>query len=178
MPPSRKFFMSPLEIEQLFDYNAWANRRSLSAAEQLTTEQFLQPMGSSFSSVRDTLAHIYGAEWIWLQRFHGTSPAALPKADRFNDVASLRESWLKFEPELLTCVRGLSSSDLDRVFEYKTLRFGEYRNPLWQYMLHLINHGSYHRGQVTTLLRQHGVEPVLTDLIHYYRERSLGSSAA
>jgi uncharacterized damage-inducible protein DinB len=176
--PRAKFFMSPLEMQQLFEYNAWANRRSLSVAEKLTLEQFLQPMGSSFSSVRDTLAHIYGVERVWLERFRGISPPAIPRADQFNDVASLRESWLKFEPELLTYVGGLSQYDLDRVMEYKTLRFGEYRNPLWQSMLHLINHGSYHRGQVTTLLRQHGVQPVLTDLIHYYRERSTGSTAA
>jgi len=170
--------MSPLELQQLFDYNAWANRRSLADAEKLTPAQFLKPMGSSFSSVRDTLAHIYGVEWVWLERFRGTSPAAVPEAGQFEDLASLRQSWLKFEPELLTYVRGLSQSDLDRVLTYQTLRYGQYRNPLWQSLMHLINHGSYHRGQVTTLLRQHGVQPVFTDLIHYYRERSTGSGPA
>jgi uncharacterized damage-inducible protein DinB len=135
-------------------------------------------MGSSFSSVRDTLAHIYGVERVWLERFRGTSPTAIPEAAQFEDIASLRQSWLKFEPELLTYVRSLSPSDLDRELKYQTLRFGEYRNPLWQSLMHLINHGSYHRGQVTTLLRQHGVQPVFTDLIHYYRERSTGSGAA
>ncbi len=70
--------MSPEEIRVLYDYNAWANRRSLSAAAALTPEQFTKPMGSSFSSVRDTLAHIFGAEWIWLERFQGRSPSSLP----------------------------------------------------------------------------------------------------
>ena len=64
--------MSPDEIRPLFEYNAWANRRSLAAVEKLNVEQFTKPMGSSFSSVRDTLAHIYGAEWIWLERFQGS----------------------------------------------------------------------------------------------------------
>ena len=67
---------------------------------------------------------------------------------------------------------GVSQADLDRMMEYKTMKFGAYRNPLWQSMMHLINHGTYHRGQVTTLLRQHGAEPVLSDLMHYYRERA------
>ena len=56
--------MTPQEMRTLYDYNAWANHRSLDAASALTTEQFVKPMGSSFGSVRDTLAHVYGAEWI------------------------------------------------------------------------------------------------------------------
>jgi len=62
-------------------------------------------------------------------------------------------------------------ADLDRVMEYKTLKFGVYRNPLWQSMQHLVNHGTYHRGQVTTLLRQLGAKAIATDLMHFYRER-------
>lgn len=164
--------MSPEEIRQLFDYNAWANRRSLSAAEKLAPEQFVQPMGSSYPSVRDTLAHIYGAEWVWLERFHGVSPPALPDVTQFANVATLRETWRAHERRLLDFVSELSQADLDRELEYKTFRFGVYRNPMWQSMLHVVNHGTYHRGQVTTLLRQLGAEPILTDLMHYYRERS------
>ena len=70
--------MSPDDIRFLYDYNAWANRRSLDAAAALTVEQFTKPLGSSFSSVRDTLAHIWGCEWLWLERFQGRSPASLP----------------------------------------------------------------------------------------------------
>lgn len=170
--------MSPAEMQVLFDYNAWANRRVLSAAEKLTTEQFVIPLHSSFTSVRDTLAHIYGAEWIWLERFQGRSPAALPSAEEFRDVAGLRDKWLEHELHLLTFVRGLSQADLDREMEYKTLRFGVYRNPLWQSMQHVVNHGTYHRGQVTTLLRQLGAQPILTDLMHFYRELAVAQSAS
>jgi uncharacterized damage-inducible protein DinB len=169
--------MSPQEIRLLFDYNSWANHRSLDAAEKLTQEQFTQPLGSSFSSVRDTLAHIYGAEWIWLERFHGRSPSGLPDVTQFRDVASLREGWLQHEERLLAFVQGLSQSDLDHVMEYKTLKFGSYSNPLWQSMQHVVNHGTYHRGQVTTMLRQLGAQPVLTDLMHFYREHAVGKSA-
>ena len=169
--------MTPEEIRLLYDYNAWANRRSMEAAAALTLEQFTKPMGSSFSSVRDTLAHIYGAEWIWLERFQGRSPASLPDPTQFADLASLRERWAEHEPRLLGFVRGVTQADLERVLEYKTLKFGVYRNPLWQSMQHVVNHGSYHRGQVTTLLRQHGGRPILTDLMHFYRERAEAASA-
>lgn len=170
--------MSPEEMRLLYDYNAWANRRALGAAEKLTQEQFIQQLGSSFSSVRDTLAHIYGAEWIWLERFQGRSPAALPNVGEFQDVASLRDRWLEHEERLLKFVSGLSQSDLDRKMEYKTLKFGVYRNALWQSMQHVVNHGTYHRGQVTTLLRQLGAQPILTDLMHFYRERATGAIGA
>jgi uncharacterized damage-inducible protein DinB len=169
--------MSPDEIQQLYDYNAWANRRSLSAAEKLTQTQFTEPLGSSFSSVRDTLAHIYGAEWIWLERFQGRSPSGLPAAAEFTDLAGLRATWLDRETRLLDFVAGLAQSDLDRELEYKTLNFGIYRNPLWQSMQHVVNHGTYHRGQVSTLIRQLGVQPVSMDLMHFYRERSLAKGA-
>ncbi|HKW19155.1 MAG TPA: DinB family protein [Terriglobales bacterium] len=168
--------MSPEEIRQLYDYNSWANHRSLGATEKLSAEQFTRSMGSSFASVRDTLAHIYGAEWLWLERFQGRSPSALPNADEFGNVQTLREAWTELEQRLLSFVGGLSQADLDRVLEYKTLRFGLYTNPLWQSMLHLVNHGTYHRGQVTTLLRQLGAEPILLDLMHFYRERATGAS--
>src|SRR6202047_46804 len=169
--------MSPDDIRQLYDYNAWANRRAMEASSALTPEQFVKPLGSSFTSVRDTLAHIYGAEWLWLERFQGRSPASLPDTTQYPDIASRGERWGEFEPRLLNFARGLTQSDLDRVMEYKTLKFGVYSNPLWQSMQHLVNHGSYHRGQVTTLLRQHGAQAILTDLMHFYRERAVPANA-
>jgi uncharacterized damage-inducible protein DinB len=169
--------MSPEDMRQLYDYNAWANRRTMEAAGALTPEQFTKPLGSSFSSVRDTLAHIYGAEWIWLERFQGRSPASLPDTGQFANLVSLRERWLEQEALLLGFVRGLTQADLNRMMEYKTLKFGVYRNPLWQSMQHLVNHGTYHRGQVTTLLRQLGAQPILTDLMHFYRERATAAGA-
>ncbi len=169
--------MTPEEIGLLYDFNAWANHRSMEAASALTPEQFTKPLGSSFSSVRDTLAHICGAEWIWLERFQGRSPSSLPDASQFADVPSLRAHWDELETRLLKFVHGLTQQDLDRVLEYKTLKFGVYQNPLWQSLQHVVNHGSYHRGQVTTMLRQHGAQPILTDLMHFYRERAVAASA-
>jgi uncharacterized damage-inducible protein DinB len=169
--------MTPEEMRVLYDYNAWANRRAMEAASALTTEQFVKPMGSSFGSVRDTLAHVCGAEWIWLERFQGRSPASLPDMRECGDIASLRAKWAEQESRLLTFVGKLTQDDLNRIMEYKTLRFGVYKNPLWQSMQHVVNHGTYHRGQVTTMLRQHGAKPILTDLMHFYRERATAAGA-
>jgi len=65
------------DIHQLYDYNRWARRRILTVASTLASDEFIRPMGNSFSSIRDTLAHILGAEWIWLERWQGRSPRAL-----------------------------------------------------------------------------------------------------
>jgi len=169
--------MKPAEMVTLYDYNAWANRRVLEAASALTQEQFTKQMGSSFSSVCDTLSHIYGGEWVWLERFQGRSPSAFPDDSEFADITKLKATWDAFEPKLLNFVRGLTQEGLDRVMEYKTFKFGVYRNPLWQSMQHLVNHGTYHRGQVTTMLRQLGAKPILTDLMHFYREQAAAAGA-
>jgi uncharacterized damage-inducible protein DinB len=169
--------MSPDEMRLLYEYNAWADHRSIDAAAALTDEQFTRPLGSSFASVRDTLTHIYGGEWIWLERFQGRPTTGLPEASQFATLSSLRARWMEQEVSLLKFVNRLTQEDLNRVLEYKTLNFGVYRNPLWQSMQHLVNHGTYHRGQVTTLLRQLGAQPIATDLMHFYHERSAAASA-
>jgi uncharacterized damage-inducible protein DinB len=164
-------------MRALYEYNAWANHRCLGAAECLSPEQFTKPLGSSFSSVRDTLTHIYGGEWIWLDRFQGHSSMGLPEASQFPTLSSLRTRWAENETKLMNFVAALTEEDLNRVLEYKSLKLEVFRNPLWQSMQHLVNHGSYHRGQVTTLLRQLGAPAIATDLMHFYRERSATASA-
>ncbi len=169
--------MTPNEMIVLYEFNAWANRRMLGAVAAVKPEEFLRPMGSSFGSLRDTGAHIYGAEWVWLERFQGRSPGSLPDAEEFQDAASLQEKCAELDARLQQFVGSLTQDDLNRVLEYKTLKFGVYRNPLWQSMQHVVNHGTYHRGQVTTLLRQLGAQPVLTDLMHFYREHATAAGA-
>jgi uncharacterized damage-inducible protein DinB len=169
--------MSPEEIRVLYEYNSWANHRAQDSAAALSPEQFTRSLGSSFSSVRDTLAHIWGAEWIWLERFQGRSPASLPDIGQFADVNSLCSRWQEDETRLHKFVFSLTQDDLNRAHEYRTINFGQYKNPLWVSMQHLVNHGSYHRGQVATMIRQLNAKPLLTDLIHFYRERSAAASA-
>lgn len=161
--------MTPDEIRSLYAYNSWANHRALDACAPLSAAQFTQNVVSSFSSVRDTLAHIMLAEWIWLERWQGRSPA-FPPSD-FPDFASLRARWGAIETDLSTFVQKLSAADLDRVVEYKNSKGNAFSNPLRQMLQHVVNHGTYHRGQITTMLRQLGATPLTTDLIAFYREQ-------
>ncbi len=164
-------------IQLLYEYNSWANRRTLDACAVLTPEQFTKDLGSSFPSVRDTLAHIYGAEWIWLERWQGRTPTNLPKPADFPDLASLRARWAALEQELNAFAGGLDNDKLHADLETRTLDGTRYAQPLWQMMQHVVNHGSYHRGQITAFLRQLGHKAVSTDLIRFYRERAAGAGA-
>jgi uncharacterized damage-inducible protein DinB len=172
--------MTPEEVRSLYDYNSWANHRTLEACAQLTPEQFLRDMHSSFTSVRDTLAHILGAEHIWLQRLEGHSVSVLVALDtaQFTDPESLRAAWPKTEAKLDDLVRRLTVADLARVIEYKTMKGVLCREPLWQPLLHLVNHGTYHRGQIAAFLRQLGAQPAPLDMINFFRERSKAEGAA
>lgn len=160
------------DFRLLYDFNSWANHRALDACAALSDEQFTKDMGNSFRSVRDTLFHICGAEWIWLERWHGRSPGAIPSAADYPNLEAVRRRWAEVERDLLDYVASLTPEDLQRVVNFKTIAGAAYSIPLWQCLQHLANHGTYHRGQITTMLRQLGAKPVGTDMIGFYRERN------
>jgi uncharacterized damage-inducible protein DinB len=169
--------MNAEEIRQLYDYNAWANRRLFDACEPLKPEQFTRDLHSSFPSVRDTLVHILGAECLWYERFQGRHPKELLSAAEFHTLGDIRRRALAAETDLLKFIGGLTREDLARIFEFRTIAGELYPSPLWQALQHLVNHGSYHRGQVTAFLRQLGAQPVSLDLIRFYRERAAAAGA-
>ena len=160
------------DLRELYDYNRWANQRTLSAAGKLDGEKFLRAMGSSFSSVRDTLAHILSGEWIWLERWLGRSPTALLNAGDFPTVESLRVRWQKLEEDYGRFLQSLTPERLRDRLAYINRAGQGYAYPLWQQMVHVVNHSTYHRGQITTMLRQLGAEPEVTDFLAYYDEIS------
>lgn len=164
--------MNLQDLRILLDYHYWARDRLLKAAEALTSEQWTRDLGSSFRSVRDTLAHLYSAEWAWCSRWQGTSPTAALPADLFPDVPSLGKQWAELEGKVRTFVESLGEAGISRVFEYKLLGGQAGASVFWHMLQHMVNHGSYHRGQVTTMLRQLGAAPAKSmDLIAFYRER-------
>ena len=166
------------DFRLLYDFNAWANRRALDTCSSLAPEQFTRDLGSSFCSLRDTLAHIYGAEWIWHERWQGRVPSGLPSPADFPDFESIRKRLAEMDSTLIDYVAGLTAGDIRRVIEFKTTAGVAIAQPLWQCLQHLANHGSYHRGQIATMLRQLGAKPVSTDLIGFYRERAAAQASA
>ena len=157
------------EYVELFAYNHWATQRMLDAAASLTETQLLQDLGSSFPSVRDTLVHIMSAEWVWLSRWQGVSPTSMPDQWKPFLLDEIREQWAAIDADMQAFVHNLQDGDLDRLVSYRNIAGEPFTTPLSQMLRHVVNHATYHRGQITTMLRQLGVTPPSTDLIAYYR---------
>lgn len=160
------------EIRELYVYNRWANQRLLEAAAQLSDEAFTRHLGGSFPTVQGTLSHILGAEWIWLTRWLGDSPTGPPAAWDLSTLAGIRSEWERVERERDAFLAGLDEGALAGVVAYRNLRGEPFAQPLGQLLRHVVNHSSYHRGQVATQLRQLGVAVPATDLVVFYRERA------
>lgn len=154
-------------IRELYQYNRWANARSLEASAAVSAEDFTKEVGGSFASLRGTLAHMYGADWIWLERWKGISPRQLPFSLEFPDVASIRSRWEAVENERQEFLDALDLGRLAEVISYVNLQGQTFAYPLRRMLQHVVNHGTYHRGQITTLLRQLGATPLATDLLLY-----------
>jgi len=165
--------MNLTDLKTIVEYHYWARDRMFEAIEPLTAEQYNKDLGSSFKSIRETVVHLYAAEWAWHSRWQGTSPTALLTSDAFPDVPAIRRAWSELETKVRGYVDDLGEAGTARVIEYKLLSGAAGASPFWQMLQHLVNHASYHRGQVTTMLRQLGAQPAKSmDMIAFYRERN------
>ena len=124
--------MNRRRFPPLYDFNSWANQRTLDSCIPLNEEQFTRDLKSSFNSVRDTLVHIVSAEWIWLERWHGRTPTSFPKAPDYPDLESVRNYASKIDRDLIDFVSSLKHDDLQRVISYKRITGEAYAQPLWQ----------------------------------------------
>jgi len=160
-------------VQTLVDYHYWARDRMWPVVESLTDEQLRRPLGNSFPSIYDTVVHLYGADWVWRSRWEGASPMALPSSDLYDTLATVRAVWADEEQRIRAFVNRLGPEGMSRPIEYQGWDGRRQAQPFWQTLQHLVNHGSYHRGQVTTMLRQLNVAPPKSmDLIAFYRERA------
>jgi uncharacterized damage-inducible protein DinB len=158
------------EVRELFAYSRWANERVFSVAERLTPADLSASVASSFPSVRSTLRHIVLAEWVWLRRWRGEHPTSEPSWATEGDLADLRGQLAAVESERAQYLAALADEDLGRVVEYKTMSGQTQADPLGSLIRHVVNHSTYHRGQVATQLRQLGQSPPSTDLVLWLRE--------
>ena len=166
--------MTRQDAVTLLDYHYWARDRMLEALEVLTPDQYTKDLASSFTSVRATVVHIYGAEWNWYLRWVSSSPTGFPDAAAFPDLPTIRAAWRVQEQKIRLLVDSLASADqLERVLRYRTFDGQDMESPFSQMLQHVVNHATYHRGQVTTMLRQLGAPaPKPQDLIRFYRDRA------
>jgi uncharacterized damage-inducible protein DinB len=162
--------MTKDDIQLLYEYDRWANHRVLQAASALSAEQFTRDLGGGFRSVRDTLVHIVGGEWIWLAFWKDPPPSvsfmgglverrdALFNPDAFPDVAAVQLKWAEVEKEQAEFVSCVTSQSLESMLPFRATQIR-----LAHLMQHVANHSTYHRGQIALMMRHLDAEPLATD---------------
>jgi uncharacterized damage-inducible protein DinB len=153
------------------EFMKWADEIVLGAVLKLPSDKVSADLGSSFKSMLDTLNHVYLAELVWLQRVHGTGSAQLADLTVPIDTSALAYAWPEVHRVWLEWAGSRGGDGWNKLCTYRNSAGAEFNMPYWQIVLHVANHGSYHRGQVATMLRQSGVTPPGTDLIMFYRTR-------
>ena len=169
--------MTKDDIQLLYEYDRWANHRVLHAASTLSAEEFTRDLGGSFRSERDTLVHIIRSEQGWLTCWNEPSPSptfvidfwtrhnALFNPDAFPDLPAVHLKWAEVEREQLNFVNRLTNESLQRMLPVRNTQI-----TLAHLMQHLANHSTYHRGQVTLMMRQLHKEPLATDFAMFLME--------
>ena len=177
--------MTKDDVRLLYEYDRWANNRVLQAATALSAEQFTRDLGGAFCSVRDTLVHIIGGEWIWLAYWRASSRSSAFVTDlrtrrdamfnprAFPNVTAVQLKWADVEKEQVEFMNHVTNESLE-----KMLPFRKTQVRLALLVQHLANHSTYHRGQVGLMMRQLGAEPLATDFHVFLAEGPHDATAA
>ena len=162
---------------QLSAYHYWANQLLLNTIEQLPEEKQKQEVSSSFNSLYKTVLHMWSAESIWWQRMKLLERINIPAETFTGDMKELTMSLLQQNRQWNEWISHAQEHHLEHVFQYQSLKREQFKQPIYQMLLHLFNHGTYHRGQLVNMLRQIGVEKIpQTDFIVWSRKENRMSS--
>lgn len=158
------------QLQQYAAYNIWANNRLFSRIGQLTEEQVQQEVASSFPSLQKTILHMWDAESIWWQRFRLVEQIIRPSAGFEGSFADLVTGVNGQSTQWKLWIDEARPAQLEHVFAYQNSKKEQFKQPLYQVLQHIFNHGTYHRGQLVTLLHQVGAGNIpSTDYIEFSR---------
>jgi len=159
-------------IRLLYDYSYWATARVLRAAEGISAGDLCAPADFPMGSLRGTLVHALSAEWIWRQRWNGIMPAAMLVEADFPTIGAIAARWDEEEAAMRAFIAALSDTALHRTVTVVNTRGVAFPPlPLWQMMIHLVNHGTQHRSEAAAILSSLGRSPGDLDLILFLREQ-------
>lgn len=155
-------------VRGLYEYHRWANRKLFDHAASLGDEAVARDVGKQFSypTLVRMFGHLYGADRVWLTRWKGESPTAIPGAE-FKTLASVRQRWDALEREQKTFIDGLTAADLGRIIEYRNMEGKVLRNPLWPLLQHVANHATHHRSEIATMITMVAGSPPDTGINSY-----------
>jgi len=154
------------------DYNIWANKRIIDTLLQLDEKQIDQKIESSFPSIGKTVYHLWSAEYIWLQRLQLAEQPVWVEGvfnGSFKEACAL---WQDVSLELRKFVADqYEDKSFSHVLQYYDRKKQSFKTPVCDVLMHLLNHATYHRGQLITMMRQCGVTKIPgTDFITFTRK--------
>ena len=153
-------------------YNLWANERIGHLLMAQEDSILYAKQKSSFASIAKTIFHIWDAEVIWLTRMQGGALTDWPSKKFVGGKAEMLRGFINSSTELLQFIKGKDASFIDHKIVYKNLKGDTFDSSIEEILFHVVNHGTYHRGQIITLLRESGVTQLVTsDMINWFRER-------
>jgi uncharacterized damage-inducible protein DinB len=152
------------DLPALYRYHRWADEQYLAALARLTPEQYVARLGGSFPSVRATFVHLLAAAIIWEQRLSGQQVTTVPDEEEYPSYAAAAARLREQHDRLAAIVARTTPAALASTFDYRNTRGEEVSLPLWAVLRHVVNHGTYHRGQLANMLRLLGETPPATDL--------------
>lgn len=156
-------------IHNHLKFNSWANTQVADLLRTVDDEIYFRENKSSFSSIATTILHMWGAQHVWLKRLEGISLSAFPHMDVKDKTVSLN-GLIKSSEDIQTHIASKGEEFLATRYAYKNLKGDPFEDAVEDTLFHVVNHSSYHRGQIITMLREAGVTKVVsTDLIHYLR---------
>ena len=157
---------------QYSTYHIWANQLMLDAVNQLPEEKQKQTVISSFNSLYKTLLHMWDADSIWWQRIKLQERIVHPSSDFKGSTKELGNNLLNQDKLWNEWISNAQEHMFQHVFQYQNSKREQFKQPVFQMLLHLFNHGTYHRGQLVTILRQLGLEKIPnTDFIAWSRKK-------
>ncbi|HEY9007240.1 MAG TPA: DinB family protein [Ohtaekwangia sp.] len=146
---------------KLVEYNVWANRKITTHLASLSADLLDKPLGGSFGSIKATLIHLLQADWLWVNRWKGIPLADIP-AWPLNTLDDIVNPWAGIQEDMLALAPALDREP-NKQIEFIT-RKGAHHVMSWpDIAMHVTNHGTYHRGQITHMIRTAGEEAVATD---------------
>ena len=169
--------MNVAELMDLYEYNRWAHELVFDSVLELTREQYERVVGGSFPSARLTLEHMLATEVVWLSRWEGHSLGDAPDYSGIADAHSLIRMWRSFRNRQNAFITSLADNELTKPIAIRTRSGIETVQPLGDTMLHVVNHATYHRGQMTNFVRQLGGTPRGTDYFTYVLTRGVSSAS-
>jgi len=159
-------------IKQVYDYCYWANKRYLAVAEGLSEEQLYKMQGHSWGDVHAMLVHMMSSEWVWLQRWHGTSPKSHLDKNDFPTLESVKERWNKVEAEMMAYIESQPEESLQAEITYSNFSGETFRVLLYQMLMHVANHETHHRGELAAMFALMDVPHPEEEVIQYFLNSS------